>query len=298
MKRRYLLKTLALLPISAVAMKLKELRLLTDELPSTKLMPVLFVGHGSPMNAIEDNEFSKQWRQMGKSIPKPAAILCISAHWETKGTFVTAMEHPRTIHDFGGFPKELFEAEYPAPGSLWLAEETKQTLQSTKVGLDESWGLDHGAWSVLKHLYPNADVPVIQMSLDINGNTDYHYNLAKELASLRKKGVLIVGSGNMVHNFQYAQVPAGGFNVHFGHDWAIEANESFKQLIDANQFQSLINFKEHSTALKLSAPTPDHYLPMIYALALRDKTDHLQFFNDAVVGGSFSMTSFILSPAL
>jgi len=298
MHRRFILKTLAILPLTAAGMKLQKLRLLTDDLPSSQLMPVLFVGHGSPMNAIEDNDFSRQWRQIGKSIPKPSAILCISAHWETKGTFVTAMEHPRTIHDFGGFPKELFEAEYPAHGSLWLAEETKQTVQSTQVGLDESWGLDHGAWSVLKHLYPNADVPVIQMSLDIKGDTRYHYNLARELAALRKKGVLIVGSGNMVHNFAYMQVPAGGFGVPFGHDWAIEANESFKSLITENQFETLINFKQHSTALKLSAPTPDHYLPMIYALALRDKSDHLQFFNDALVGGSFSMTSFILSPAL
>ncbi|MDP4827162.1 MAG: 4,5-DOPA dioxygenase extradiol [Flavobacteriales bacterium] len=295
MNRRNILKALALLPLSAAAMKLKELRLLTDLMPATQVMPVLFVGHGSPMNAIEDNDFNRQWRKIGASIPKPAAVLCVSAHWETKGTFVTAMEQPRTIHDFGGFPKALFDVDYKAPGSIWLANETQQLVKSASLGMDESWSLDHGAWSVMKHLYPEADVPVIQMSLDVKGDTRYHYNLARELAALRRKGVLIVGSGNMVHNFSYMQMPSGGFNVPFGHDWALEANETFKKLIHENDAEALINFKQYSTALKLSAPTPDHYLPMIYALALREKTDNLSFFNDAVVGGSFSMTSFVLS---
>src|SRR5512133_929939 len=166
----------------------------------TEKMPVLFLGHGSPMNAIEENEFVAGFRKISADIKKPKAIVCISAHWETRGTFVTAMEHPRTIHDFGGFPKALFDVQYPAPGNPELAKETKSIITKTEVGLDEKWGLDHGAWSVIKHLYPNADVPVIQMSLDYYQSPQYHYELAKELASLRYKGVLIIGSGNVVHN--------------------------------------------------------------------------------------------------
>lgn len=261
-----------------------------------EIMPVLFIGHGSPMNAIEDNEFSKGWRAMAKTLPKPTAILCVSAHWETKGTFVTAMEKPKTIHDFGGFPQDLFNVRYPAPGSKWLAEETKQVLTQTTVGLDEAWGFDHGAWSVLKHLYPDAAIPVVQLSLDYTKDAAYHYALAQQLSALRKKGVLIIGSGNMVHNFQYAQL-RGSFNSHFGHDWAIEANESFKKLITNNDFKSLINFRAYSKALELSAPTPDHYLPMLYAVALRDKNEKVTFFNDALVAGSFSMTSLKIDKA-
>ncbi len=264
---------------------------LTDNLAEQDtIMPVLFIGHGSPMNAIEDNEFTSGWKNVSASIPKPKAILIISAHWETKGTFVTAIEKPKTIHDFGGFPQQLFDVQYPANGSSWLVNETKQTITNTTIGLDNEWGLDHGAWSILTHLYPNADVPVMQFSLDYTQDTEYHYKLAKQLQSLRKKGVLIIGSGNMVHNFKYMQF-SGDFNSHFGHDWAIEANESFKKLITENDFKSLLNFKDYSTALKLAAPTPDHYLPLIYSIALRDKIEPISFFNDAVVGGSFSMTS-------
>ncbi|MDX2174458.1 MAG: 4,5-DOPA dioxygenase extradiol [Bacteroidota bacterium] len=260
-----------------------------------KLMPVLFVGHGSPMNAIEDNEFNKGWKTIAKTIPKPTAILCISAHWETKGTFVTAMEKPKTIHDFGGFPQALFNVQYPAPGSKWLADETKKTLTTTAIGLDESWGFDHGSWSILKNLYPDADVPVVQLSLDYTKDAQYHYDLAKELHALRKKGVLIIGSGNMVHNFGYMQLKGSDFNAHFGHDWALEANEKFKTLITENDFKSLINYKTYSKALQLSAPTPEHYLPMLYTIALRDKNENVTYFNDALVAGSFSMTSLKIS---
>jgi 4,5-DOPA dioxygenase extradiol len=255
-----------------------------------EVMPVLFVGHGSPMNAIEDNEFSKGWKEVAKSLAKPKAILCISAHWETKGTYVTAMEKPKTIHDFGGFPKALFDVEYSSPGSKWLAEETKNVLTSTTVGLDEAWGLDHGCWSVLKNFYPEADIPVIQLSLDYSKGAQHHYDLAKQLAGLRKKGVLIVGSGNMVHNFQHAQF-RGDFNAHFGLDWAIEANEEFKKRILDNDVQPLIDYQKHSRAFQLSAPTPEHYLPLLYALALRGENEKATFFNDAVIAGSFSMTS-------
>lgn len=259
-------------------------------------MPVLFIGHGSPMNAIEDNEFSTGWKAVAKTLPTPTAILCISAHWETNGTFVTAMEKPKTIHDFGGFPQALFDVQYPAQGSKWLANETKNTITKTVVGLDEAWGFDHGNWSILKHLYPEANIPVVQLSLDYNKDAQYHYDLAKELMALRNKGVLIIGSGNMVHNFSYAQLK-GNFNAHFGLDWAIEANESFKKLITQNDFKSLINFKSYSKALQLSAPTPEHYLPLLYVIALRSKNETISYFNDALVGGSFSMTSIKIDKA-
>ena len=257
-----------------------------------EMMPALFIGHGSPMNAIEENEFTASWKKIAKTISKPTAILCISAHWETKGTFVTAMEKPKTIHDFGGFPQALFDVEYPALGSKWLATETQKIIQTTDIGLDDAWGLDHGAWSVLKQIYPEADVPVVQLSLDFTKDAQYHYDLAQQLTALRKKGVLIVGSGNMVHNFGYAAMPKGGdFNAHFGHDWAIEANENFKKMIADNDHKPLINYQKHSRAFQLSAPTPEHYLPMLYSVALRGKNENVSFFNDAVVAGSFSMTS-------
>ncbi|MEO6189437.1 MAG: 4,5-DOPA dioxygenase extradiol [Saprospiraceae bacterium] len=255
-----------------------------------RIMPVLFVGHGNPMNAIEDNEFSRTWIELGKSLPLPKAILCISAHWETKGTYVTAMEKPKTIHDFGGFPQALYDVEYPAPGSKWLADETKNLVHSTTVELDNSWGLDHGCWSVLKRIFPNADIPIIQLSLDYTKNAQHHFALAKELKNLRNKGVLIIGSGNMVHNFQYARWDAFTPDSK-GLDWAIEANEQFKKLIIDRDFQPLIDYKKQGVIFQLSAPTPEHFLPMLYSLSLVDKKDKVSFFNDAITGGSFSMTS-------
>jgi 4,5-DOPA dioxygenase extradiol len=289
MERKFFLKSI--IGLSAMT-TLGSFKNITDNLKEQdEEMPVLFVGHGNPMNAIEDNDFTKAWRTVAKTLPKPKAILCISAHWETKGTFVTAMEKPKTIHDFGGFPKELFDTQYPAPGSKWLADETKKIITSTQVGLDESWGLDHGSWSVLKQLYPAADVSVIEFSLDYSKDAQYHFDLAKELNGLRKKGVLIVGSGNMVHNFQYANFGATKENP-MALDWAIEANSQFKTLIADNNINPLINYKKHSRAFQLAAPTPEHYLPMLYALALRGKNEKISFFNDAIMGGSFSMTSF------
>src|SRR5690606_23312743 len=181
MNRKSFLKSLVILPLTAATMKLNDLNKMTEPLSNTVKMPVLFLGHGSPMNAIEENEFVAGFRNIAKTIPKPNAILCISAHWETKGTFVTAMQNPSTIHDFGGFPKELFEVQYPAPGSPELAKETKSLITKTEVGLDDKWGLDHGAWSVIKHLYPNADIPVIQLSLDYSQTPQYHYELAQQI---------------------------------------------------------------------------------------------------------------------
>lgn len=287
MKRKDFLKSIAVLPLAGFAMHLNKLNTITDPFESTAKMPVLFVGHGSPMNAIETNEFSLEWQKIGKTLPKPNAILCVSAHWETKGTFVTAMEKPQTIHDFGGFPQALFDVQYPAPGSPELADVAKKTITKTNVELDENWGLDHGAWSVIKHLYPGANIPVIQLSLDYYQNPQYHYDLARELVALRQKGVLIVGSGNMVHNLR--AVDWGKPNQ--GYDWALEANEKFKKLILANDHQQLINYKSLGREVELSVPSPEHYLPLLYALALKTENEDISFFNDKCVMGSLNMTS-------
>ncbi|MCB0436821.1 MAG: 4,5-DOPA dioxygenase extradiol, partial [Mangrovimonas sp.] len=199
-------------------MDLKELHEWQSTLPyKDTLQPVLFVGHGSPMNAIETNEFTRQWKQLGDTLEPPTAILCVSAHWLTNGTFVTAMEMPKTIHDFGGFPQELFAIDYPAPGMPSLAEDIQHHITSTHVGLDKEWGLDHGTWSVVKHIYPQANIPVVQLSIDYFKPPEYHYNLAKQLLDLRKKGVLIIGSGNMVHNLK--MIAWNKIEETFGFDW-------------------------------------------------------------------------------
>lgn len=256
---------------------------------NTVKMPVLFLGHGSPMNAIEENEFVDGWRNIGVTLPKPATVLCISAHWETRGTYVTAMEQPKTIHDFGGFPDELYAVQYPAPGSPVLAKEIKSLVTTTQVGLDDKWGLDHGCWSVVKHLYPDAGIPVIQMSMDYNMSAQQHYDLAKELGILRNKGILIIGSGNMVHNL--GMVAWNKLNDTYGYDWAIEAGEKMKNFILNGDHKQLINYKSQGRSFDLAIPSPDHYVPLLYALALQEKDDIVTIFNDKPVGGSLSMTS-------
>jgi 4,5-DOPA dioxygenase extradiol len=268
----------------------KELRSLFLSRQSTELMPVLFVGHGTPMNAIEENEFVLKWRELGKSIPPPKAVLCISAHWETGGTFVTAMAMPQTIHDFGGFPQELYEVQYPAPGCPELAYDVKRIIKAADVGLDQKWGLDHGSWSVIRNIYPRHEIPIVEMSLDWHLTPGNHYKLAKELAPLRKRGVLIIGSGNIVHNLRmiawdHANEPE------YGYDWAIDANETFRHLILENNHQDLINYKNLGTEVQLAVPTPDHYLPLLYSLAVMDEEESVEFFNDKTVMGSLSMTS-------
>lgn len=287
MQRKDFIKYITAIPILSKSMTLTQL---ANHLPNTTTMPVLFLGHGSPMNAIEENEFVQGFRNCVVNIPKPKAILCISAHWETNGTLVTAMENPKTIHDFGGFPKALFDVEYPAPGSKWLAEETKKTVTSKNVKLDETWGLDHGAWSVIKHLYPKADVPVIQLSLDYNLTPQQHFELASQLKSLRNKGVLIVGSGNIVHNLGLVAWDKLQ-EKEYGYDWAIEVNTKIKSFIQAEDFKSLANYKNFGKAFQLAIPTPEHYLPLLYTLALKDKKETTQFFNDKAIGGSLTMTS-------
>lgn len=268
-------------------MKLNQLETLTGALKSTDIMPVLFLGHGSPMNAIEQNEFSRGWQNTATTIAKPSAILCISAHWETRGTFVTAMEKPQTIHDFGGFPQALFDVQYPAPGNPELARETQQVVSATQVGLDYSWGLDHGAWSVIRHLYPAADVPVIQMSIDYTRPPQYHYDLGRQLMDLRNKGVLIVGSGNMVHNLRMIEWD----KPESGSDWAVEANSILKKLINTDNHQQLIDYRNLGRAVELSVPTPEHYLPLLYVLALKNGNENVSLFNDKEIMGSLSMTS-------
>ena len=258
------------------------------------LMPVLFVGHGSPMNGIEDNEFSERWIRMAKEIPTPAAVLVISAHWFTNGTRVTAMDFPETIHDFGGFPQALFDVQYPAPGNPALAAETTQLLHSAHVELDHDWGLDHGAWSVVRRMYPEATIPVLQLSIDYTKPPQYHYDLAKELYSLRKKGVLIMGSGNMVHNLRMISWQNMN-NAGFGYDWALTMNDNFKQIITSGDYDPLINYETLGAEARLAIPTPEHYLPLLYSLGLKNDKDEISFFNDKAVAGSLTMTSVKMS---
>ena len=263
----------------------------TSDLKEQKhLMPVLFIGHGSPMNGIEDTEFSRRWTQMAKEIPTPKAVLVVSAHWFTKGTQITAMDFPKTIHDFGGFPQELFDVQYQAPGNPALAKETAELLHSANVTLDHDWGLDHGTWTVVRHMYPEAKIPVLQLSIDYTKGAQYHYDLAKELYALRQKGVLIIGSGNMVHNLRmvaWDKMKEPGY----GYDWALQMNDKFKNLISIGDHNPLINYESLGKEALLAVPTPEHYLPLLYTLGLRGKKDSITFFNDKAVAGSLTMTS-------
>ncbi|HLV62606.1 4,5-DOPA dioxygenase extradiol [Galbibacter sp.] len=271
-------------------MDLNDLSKMSASMENTPKMPVLFLGHGSPMNAIEENEFVQGFRKVATQIPEPKAIVCISAHWETNGTFVTAMQNPPTIHDFGGFPQALFDVQYPAPGSPELAVRTKELIHSTNVVLDQSWGLDHGAWSVIRHLYPNANIPVIQMSIDYNKVPKYHYELGQQIKLLREKGILIIGSGNMVHNLRmvdWRNINTSGS----GYDWAIEADEKMKKFILDQNHTALINFRSQGRVFDLAIPTPEHYLPLLYVLGLKDSDESVSLFNDNTLGGSLSMTS-------
>lgn len=269
---------------------LNDLHSISSTFSNTDKMPVLFLGHGSPMNAIEENQFVAGFRNLAKTLPQPNAILCISAHWFTNGTKVTAMQMPRTIHDFGGFPQALFDVQYPAKGSPELAQETKKILEPVLVDLDEHWGLDHGAWSVIKHLYPEANVPVIQLSIDYTKSGQYHFELAQKLQSLRHKGVLIIGSGNIVHNLRL--VDFRNFDKdNYGFDWAIEARETVNNYLLDGNFQPLINFEKMNKAVQIAIPTPDHYLPLLYTLGLKQESEELSLFNDKLLAGSLSMTS-------
>lgn len=287
MLRKTFLKYLALSPLLGSAASLSMLERISSDFSASPRMPLLFMGHGSPMNAIEDNAFSKGWEASARGLPRPEAILCISAHWETRGTRVTAMQQPRTIHDFGGFPQALFDVQYPAPGHPGLAATTQELFDAGQVLADQQWGLDHGAWSVIRRMYPKADIPVIQLSLDKALSPAQHHALAARLAPLRRKGVLILGSGNIVHHLGRIdwKNPAGGY------DWALEARDGFKRLIERRDNRSLFGYQDLGTAYRLAVPTPEHYLPLLYILALQEKNEEVRFFNDQVVMGSIAMTS-------
>lgn len=253
--------------------------------PETVPMPALFVGHGSPMNAIEDNEFSRAWTQAGETLPRPAAILCISAHWETAGTRVTAEAQPRTIHDFGGFPAPLYALAYPAPGSPALSRLVQATVAPIKLQGDTAWGLDHGAWSVLRRLFPHADVPVVQLSLDYSQPPAYHYALARALQPLRRRGVLIVGSGNVVHNLRLARWDD------FAYPWATEFDATVRDLIVSGQDDPLIDYASLGDAARLAVPSNEHFLPLLYVLGVREAGEPVSFFAAHVTMGSISMRS-------
>jgi 4,5-DOPA dioxygenase extradiol len=291
MERKDFIKVAGLTALSIpIISALNNLEKITGSFSNSKRMPVLFLGHGSPMNAIEDNEFVREFKKQGKQLDKPNAIIVVSAHWETKGTFVTAMEDPKTIHDFGGFPKELYNEQYPAPGHPELAKGISELVQpKNTVHLDDKWGLDHGSWIVVKHLFPNADVPIIQLSLDTSLSPIQHYELAMQLKRLRDKGVLIIGSGNIVHNLRKLEMSK--INETYGYDWAIEADSKMKKWILDGNHENLVNFKNHGKSFDLAIPTPEHYLPLLYTLALKDKKDETTLFNDNPVGGSITMTS-------
>lgn len=262
---------------------------------AVKIMPALFLGHGSPMNAVEKNSFTAGFEKIVRDIPLPKAVLCISAHWETRGTYVTAMDRPETIHDFGGFPLSLYRFQYPAPGDGLLAERIRKMIHSAEVKLNYDWGLDHGCWVVMKYLYPKADIPVVELSIDGTKPAAWHYALAKELAALRTQGVLVIGSGNIVHNLRridWDHVEDEGF----GYDWAEEFNEKIKELVFRGDHDQIVNIGKTDNNYLHAVPTPEHFLPLVYILALQREEDGLTFFNDALVGGSLSMTSLMLEP--
>jgi 4,5-DOPA dioxygenase extradiol len=250
-------------------------------------MPVLFVGHGTPMNAIRTNAYRSSWESLGRQLPRPRSILCVSAHWETRGTYVTATESPETIHDFYGFPKALFDVRYPAPGSPALAERVAGLVASERVRLDPGRGLDHGAWSMLIAMYPQANVPVVQLSLDTSRPGGHHLALARQLAPLRDEGVLVLGSGNIVHNLRLFDFrdpkPLG---------WALEADAAIRDMIAGRRHDALAAYPERPEA-RLPVPTPEHYLPLLYAVALQQDGEEAGFFNVAVPG-SVSMTSVLI----
>lgn len=260
-------------------------------------MPILFIGHGNPMNAIEENGYSRNWAAMGQILPRPKAILCVSAHWETWGTAVTAVCRPRTIHDFGGFPEELYAVQYPAAGDMHLAGRIKKLVRSREISLNQDWGLDHGCWCVLKRMYPEADIPVVQFSLDYTQPAKEHYNLGRELSDLRREGVLILGSGNIVHNLREIVLVNGDFNKPFGFDWAVQAGNLLKKLILENRHAELTAYSALSDEVRMAIPSPEHFLPLLYVLAAKQPDDRVALFNDDILAGSLSMTSLLVGGA-
>jgi len=256
--------------------------------PNDSRMPVVFFGHGSPMNALERNRYTDVWRKLGESIPPPKAILCVSAHWYTEGTAVTAMGRPKTIHDFYGFPQVLFDVQYPAPGDPQLASRVRELLAPTEVNMDQSWGLDHGTWSVLRHAYPEADIPVVQLSIDGTRPYGFHYEIGKRLAPLRDEGVLVAGSGNVVHNLRLMRRGGGA-----AFDWAVRFNEKMREALADRDHQALVEFEQLGEDARLSVPTPEHYLPLLYIAALQREDEKMSFVVDGFEMGSLGMLTVV-----
>lgn len=290
MNRGQFLKSVSLLSMTMNLPNLSALEYWVNAQPYSEKMPILFLGHGSPMNAIEDNQFVRGFKAIAQELPIPKAILCISAHWYTNGTKIMSSALPKTIHDFGGFPDSLFQVQYPAKGNPELAGAVNEILKEYNSTLSEEWGLDHGAWSVLIHLFPNANIPVIQLSIDSTKPASYHYELAQRLKNLRNKGILILGSGNIVHNL--GMIDWANFEKdNHGFDWAKEVQEKTNHAILNREFQYLVDYAKNGKAFQNAIPTPDHYLPLIYTAALADKHDQIELFNDKLLAGSLSMTS-------
>lgn len=250
------------------------------------LMPAIFIGHGNPMLTLTKNTYTEAWGEIGRMIPRPKAILAVSAHWYITGSSATISKSPSTIHDFGGFPKELHEIQYPAPGSPELARHVKELLSPISVGLDDNWGLDHGTWTVLRHLFPKADIPVVQLSIDWDQPAEYHYELAKRLASLREEGVLVVGSGNIVHSLQ---AYTWGNSAAKPYDWAVRFEKQIREFIINGEVANIIAYEKLGEDAMLSVPTPDHFLPLLYILGLRKENEKVSFPVEGFDGGSMSM---------
>lgn len=252
----------------------------------TERMPAIFFGHGNPMNAIQSNRYTQAWSAIGAALPRPRAVLAVSAHWHIPGTHVTAMRTPRTIHDFGGFPQELFEVQYPAPGDPELAARAAALLEPISVSLDASWGLDHGVWSVLCHVFPNADVPIVQLSIDKTQPASFHYEVGEHLAPLRDEGVFIMGSGNIVHNLHaYAWRQSAVEPL----DWAVRFDDHVREFLRLQDHEALIKYETLGDDAMLSVPTPEHFLPLLYVAALQGTDENVSFPVEGFDGGSISM---------
>jgi 4,5-DOPA dioxygenase extradiol len=286
MERRTALKLLGLGATGALAMNLPELKKITDELPPGEKMPALFIGHGSPMNALEDNVFTQQLTSIGLALEKPKAALIVSAHWLTKGSLVSTAALPETIYDFGGFPNELYQVKYPAKGSPEHAQLVKDAVTKTTISFDERMGLDHGAWTVLKHIWPDASIPVFQLSIDYYKSPRWHYELAQELNALRKKGVMIIGSGNIVHNL--GRVNFTDVNAK-PEDWASEFDETVKSKILSRDHEALIDYPDLGKSARIAVPTNDHYLPLLYTLGMQEKDEAHSFLYEGFQNGNISM---------
>lgn len=290
MDRKDFIKSLSLVMAAPLVSKAEPVLSELSKAETTERMPVIFIGHGNPMHALHDNAFTKTLNNIQKTIERPKAILVVSAHWLTRGTYVSTNPNPKAIYDFGGFPDELYKVIYEPKGSPELAKELKEKITSPKIEADNAMGLDHGAWTVLKHMYPAADIPTFQLSIDYYKPASYHFELAKQLGYLRNKGVLIIGSGNLVHNLGMVD-----FNKpNSGYDWAIEFDATVKSLLDKGDFKSLVDYEKLGKSALLSIPTNDHYLPMIYPLGLKTEKENVSYLYEGMEAGSISMRSFVI----